>query len=378
MRPATSPGAAAPSFSATRSSASSQLALTSCPSLRTSGSSSRARSSGSSTANRPRLHRRPRLGGTSPAPVTLITSPSRRWTTVWQPMPQCGQVVRMRCSSQLRATPLRGALGERPDRADVHALAAELALLEVRQRVPVLAAGALGAPAGGMRHHAVDLDRGAGGPAAAAEDALGVVADDVAVFHERELVGAGQVGRRLDLVLVGEPAELALAEGVAGDAGVAAGVDEELERRPARAAARGRSWSGRPCPRWPACCRQAAACPRRPPRPRRGGTRHGGPPRAGSRASGWRRRWRSPRRGWSGRARSSRTRPSMVICGASVTASVWRRHLRPPPRRCGSSAGSARPRAARRRRSPAPRPRRSTGCGPPAARPWDAASRCCR
>ena len=199
---------------------------------------------------------------------------------------------------------LGGALGERADRARVHALAAELALVEVGQRVPVLAAGALGAPAGGMRHDAVDLDGGAGGPAAAAEDALGVVADDVGVLDERELLGAGQLARRLDLVLVGEPAELALAEGLAGDAGVAAGADDELERRPPGAAARGRSWSARPCPRWPACCRPAAAGPRRPPRPRRGGTRRGGPPPAGSRASGWRRRWRSPRRGSSGRVRT--------------------------------------------------------------------------
>ena len=198
---------------------------------------------------------------------------------------------------------LGGALGERPDGAGVDALAAELALVEVRQRVPVLAAGALGAPAGGMRHHAVDLDGGAGGPAAAAEDALGVVADDVGVLDERELLGGRQLARRLDLVLVGEPAELALAERLAGDAGVAAGADDELERGAAGAPDARRSWSGRPCPRWPACCRPAAAGRRRPPRPRRGGTRRGGPPRAGSRASGWGCRWRSRRRGWSGRAR---------------------------------------------------------------------------
>jgi hypothetical protein len=75
----------------------------------------------------------------------------------------------------------------------------------------------------------VDLDGGAGGPAAAAEDALGVVANDVAVLDERELVGGRQVGRGLHLVLVGEAAELALAERFAGDAGVATGADEELE-----------------------------------------------------------------------------------------------------------------------------------------------------
>ena len=199
---------------------------------------------------------------------------------------------------------LGGALGERADGAGVDALAAELALVEVGQRVPVLAAGALRAPAGGMRHDAVDLDGGAGGPAAAAEDALGVVADDVGVLDERELLGAGQLARRLDLVLVGEPAELALAERLAGDAGVAAGADDELERRPAGAphavahgldvhALGGRRAAGRQQP-----------ARRRPPRPRRGGTRHGGPPRAGSRASGWGCRWRSPRRGWSGRTRT--------------------------------------------------------------------------
>ena len=304
MRPATSPGAAAPSFSATRSSASSQLALTSAPSLRSSGSASRARSSGSSTAKRPRLHRRPRLGGTSPAPVTLTTSPSLRCTTVWQPMPQCGHVVRMRCSSQLRATPLAVRSVSAPTgQTSTHWPQSSHCSRSGSGYQSLPPARSARRP-DGMRHHAVDLDGGAGGPAAAAEDALGVVADDVAVFREREVVGRRQVGRRLDLVLVGEPAELALAERVAGDAGVTAGVDEQLERRAARAPARGRSWSGRPCPRWPACCRQAAACPRRPPRPRRGGTRHGGPPRAGSRASGWRRRWRSPRPGWSGRARS--------------------------------------------------------------------------
>ena len=350
--------------------------------MRTSGSSSRARSSGSSTANRPRLHSRPRLGGTSPAPVTLTTSPSLRWTTVWQPMPQCAHVVRMRCSSQLRATPLRGALGERPDRADVHALAAELALLEVGQRVPVLAAGALGAPAGGMRHHAVDLDGGAGGPAAAAEDALGVVADDVAVFREREVVGRRQVGRRLDLVLVGEPAELALAERVAGDAGVAAGVDEELERGPPRAphavahgldvhALGGRRAAGRQQPARAGHLDHAEAA-------------HVAVARLGQVAERRDGDAAGARHVEDGLAGLEAQDPAVDGDlrrgghGAGVLGGLRVGHLRPPLLRCGSSAGSARPRAARRPRSPAPRPRRSTGCAPPAARPWAAASRCCR
>ena len=247
---------------------------------------------------------------------------------------------------------LGGALGEGADGARVHALAAQLALVEIGQRVPVLAAGALGAPAGGVRHDAVDLDGGAGGPATAAEDALGVVADDVGVLDERELLGAGQLARRLDLVLVGEPAELALAERLAGDAGVAAGADDELERRPPRAphavahgldvhALGGRRAAGRQQPARAGHLDHAEAA-------------HVTVARLGQVAERRDRDAVGARDVEDRLAGFEREHPAvdgeLRGVGHRRVGLLYVGHLRPPPRRCGSSAGSARPRAGRRRR----------------------------
>ena len=270
---------------------------------------------------------------------------------------------------------LGGALRQRPHGAGVDALAAELALVQVGQGVPVLAAGALGAPAGGVRHHAVHLDGRAGGPAAAAEDALGVVADDVGVLDEREVLDARQLARRLDLVLVGEPAELALAERLAGDAGVPARADDELERGAPGAADAfahrldvhalgGRRAAGRQQPAGAGHLDHAEAA-------------DVAVPRLGQVAQGRDGDAAGVRHVEDGLAGLEGEHPAVdgdLRCAGRRCV----RHLRPPPRRCGSSADNARPRAGRPPRSPLLRPRRNTGCAPPGARPWDAASRCCR